>query len=49
MRIMTIIASIICGALFCWLIVALWKNCHRDFEQEEQDARDAYYDNIIKK
>jgi hypothetical protein len=46
---MTITASIICGVLFCWLIVALWKNCHRDFEQEEQDERDAYYDKILKK
>ena len=46
---MIIIASIISGALVCWLIVALWKNCHRDFEQEEQDARDAYYDKILKK
>lgn len=43
---MTIIASIICGALFCWVIVAVWNNCHRDFWQEEQDARDAYYDKI---
>ena len=46
---MTMMASMICGALFCWLIMVLWKNCHRDFEQEEQDARDAYYDKIIKK
>lgn len=46
---MTIIASVICGALLCWLILALLKICYRDFEQEEQDARDAYYDKIIKK
>ncbi len=46
---MTIIASIICGALICWVIVAVWKNYHRDFWQEEQDAREAYYDKIIKK
>ena len=46
---MAIIASIVCGALFCWLIMALWKSCHRDFEQEELDARDAYFDKIIEK
>ncbi len=46
---MTIIASIICGALVCWLIMAVWKNCHRDFEREEEEARDAYYDKILKK
>ena len=46
---MTIVASIICGALFCWFIMALWKNCHRDFEQEELNSRDAYFDKIIEK
>ena len=35
--------------VFIATFVALWKNCHRDFEQEEQDARDAYYDKILKK
>jgi len=45
----TIIASIICGALVCWMILAVWKNCHCDFEREEEEARDAYYDKIIKK
>ena len=46
---MTIIASIVYGVLVCWLILAVWKNCHKDFEQEEQDGKDAYYEKIIKK
>ena len=44
---MEIIASIICGGLICWVIVAVWKGCHRDFEQEEENERDAYYDKVI--
>ncbi len=46
---MTLIASIIEGALVCWLILAVWKGCHLDFAREEEDAKDAYYDKILNK
>lgn len=45
---MIIIASIICGGLICWLILAVWKSCNRDYEQEGEAARNVYYDKILK-
>lgn len=44
-----IIASLIFGILICVFIAAVCKNSLRDYEQEEEDARDAYYNKILKK
>lgn len=43
-----IIASIIFGILISLFILAVYKSSLRDYEQEEEEKRDAYYDKILK-
>ncbi len=44
-----IIAIIIFSIIIMVSLIYLNKACGRDFEQEEEDARDKYYEKIFKK
>jgi hypothetical protein len=44
-----IVAIIIFSILFVVFLIYLNRACGRDFEQEEEDARDKYYEKILKK
>lgn len=44
-----IVAIIIFSILLVVFFIYLNKACGRDFEQEEEDARDKYYEKIFKK
>lgn len=43
-----IVAIIIFSILIVVFLIYLNKACGRDFEQEEEDARDKYYEKIFK-
>ena len=44
-----IIAIIIFSIIIVVSLIYLNKACGRDFEQEEEDARDKYYEKILKR